>query len=112
MTPTQKQELVTFLSTKPRTKEKVCFLFDITDRARRFMLAELAKEYPVIALSSQKETRIATSEKDIKDAIHQIKENQSRADKILARNKGLEKFIETACKLQQCSTVELERRYS
>ena len=112
MTATQKQELIAFLSYKPRRKEEICFLFGISDRARRKWNAKLAKDLPVIALSSQEETRIATSEKDIKDAIHQIKENQSRADKILERNKGLEKFIAKAAELHQCSQTELERRYS
>ena len=112
MTATQKQELITLLTYNSRTKEEISLLFNINERSVREWIAELTKDYPIICLSQSKGYRIARSEEDIAEAIHQVKENQSRADKINARNKGLMKFLDKAAKLQQCSQSELERRYS
>lgn len=106
------QELVTYLSYRKRLNLEIQDLFETNERTVRLWISDIAKEYPVISPSKDIGYKIATNESDIRAVFHQLKENQSRADKILERNKPLMRFAKKAAKLHGCSLVELERRYT
>ena len=99
------------------TKEK---LFDACElngklssksRKARLIIAKLASKHPIVSLSSKGNYRVAKKDgSDIADVVHQVKEHESRANKILERAKPLYKYIDDYMhKNGITSLVELER---
>ncbi|MDE6618526.1 MAG: hypothetical protein K2K13_05840 [Clostridiales bacterium] len=76
------------------TKNSIMFSLNVSERTARHLLSEIAKSYPLIALSDQCGYRIATGLKDLDDVRHAYNENRKRAAEILKRNKTLEKFMQ------------------
>ena len=85
--------LVEMLTGGTVTVRAVMFNFGVDERYARRMLSDIAKAYPLIAVSDRKGYRIATSAQDIDDVRHAYNENRKRAAEVLKRNAPLEKFL-------------------
>lgn len=80
------------------------------ERKAREIVAMVAKRHPVIALSGQKGYRIAKSD-DIEDAVHQIKDIDSRIANLEERKAPLWRFIEDYMRDNGIANiVELEQK--
>lgn len=83
--------------------------FSYMKRKGRDIISDIAKRHPVLALSGQRGYRIAT-EADIEESLHQVREFDSRARKILERSKPHERLIDRVmAKRGIANTVRLEQ---
>lgn len=83
--------------------------YSYMERQGREIISDIAKRHPVLALSGQKGYRIATEE-DVEDSLHQVREFDSRARKILERSKPHERLIaRVMAKRGIANTVQLEQ---
>lgn len=83
--------------------------YSYMERQGREIISDIAKRHPVLALSGQRGYRIAT-EADIEESLHQVKEIDSRARKILERSKPHERLIaRVMAKRGIANTVRLEQ---
>lgn len=68
-------------------------LLNVKKRTARQIIAEVAHKEPVISLSTQKGYRIARTEADVEDALHMVKDLDSRILQLEKRKKPLLKFV-------------------
>ena len=85
--------LVEMLTGGTVTVRAVVFSFGVDERHARRMLSDIAKAYPLIAVSDHKGYRIATSAQDVEDVRHAYNENRKRAAEVLKRNEPLKQFL-------------------
>ena len=64
------------------------------DRQLRDLLSMIAKKVPLVATSDQKGYRLAKTENDLKDVVHEWLELDSRIEQLKARREPLIKFYE------------------
>ena len=79
------------------TKEQMlnCLGWDKTkDRQLRDLISCIAKKVPVISTSDSRGYKIAKTENDLKDVIHQWKEIDSRIEELQKRKEPLIRFYE------------------
>ena len=90
----------------------ISHLLNVKKRTARQIIAELAHKEPVIALSTQKGYRIARTEADVEDALHMVKDLDSRILQLEKRKKPLLKFV-NAYMLDKgiANTVRLEQMF-
>lgn len=89
-----KDEILKMLSNGDTvSKRDIVRRLGISERRARECLSEIAKEYPIIAVSDKSGYRLATTSDDSDEARHAINENRKRAGEILKRNKPLAEFI-------------------
>ena len=85
--------LAAMLQNGDLTKNAIMFHLNVKERTARHLISEIAKDYPLIAVSDHCGYRIATGQKDLDDVRHTYNENRKRAAEILKRNQALEKFM-------------------
>lgn len=101
----QENKLGQFLEKENRifSKKELASLLGVGERIVRKMLSEVAKEKPLVSLSSKSGYYVATKEIQktpafyrrnvLEEVIHQLAENTSRIKKLQQRNKALKRFI-------------------
>jgi hypothetical protein len=84
---------------RPATKEEICeFIgwdFNTSNERRiRELISSIAKVKPIIATSNKRGYKVATSEEDLAEVVHQWRELDSRIEELAERRKPLIRFYE------------------
>jgi len=74
------------------TKWDICVWFNLTERQARKAIANLAHEYPIIALSDTKGYQLAKTENDLEKIEHAWKEIDKRQKELEKRKVPLMEF--------------------